>query len=631
MLDSSGTTKFQHRLVFQLGFPFLLFVAFLIIGFATITYYSYTRDLKQAEEIPRGIAINAKASVTSFFDYLHLHLVLAANSHQHTTPESDARAHSLSGDSAFLENIVRANPAILSIVFFDDDGAVLHSIQKPTIKAIHDPTIDPEILAEVIRTGEEHVERPQQSTFGVSIQERILPAFYATGEQLGVMKATIDVSTLWAVISGLSAGGLAQVYLLDSGGEVLVFSNVTKKVSADAGIQFTKLFDALSEPAQYVGINGESVIGFAEKLPSLDWYVVAEVPVGSVTGNVSRTLLILLSFAFLFLILLSYEVFVFRHNLLTPLSIFEHHLREFGGGNYATRVVLSVKNEFLLLAATVNAMAGNIERQTSTNVEKLKMVVSDLERSGKLLIRRDLELTRANELLRELDEAKSEFVSVAAHQLRTPLSGIKWTLNLLLNGDLGPLSNEQKTFLIKSYESNERMVALINDLLSADRAESGKLKFSFEDGNIRDVIDSVLFEVLPAANRKEISVEYVGTEEALPKVRIDLDKIRAVIQNLLENAVKYTMKGGIVTVTVEKSGSSLTVSVKDSGIGISPDDRDKIFGRFFRGANAKKIVTDGSGLGLFIAKNIVLRHGGKIWFESDEGKGTTFFFTLPIA
>lgn len=276
-------------------------------------------------------------------------------------------------------------------------------------------------------------------------------------------------------------------------------------------------------------------------------------------------------------------------------------------------------------------MAEETDKHESALINKLNTLVSDLERSGKLLIRRDLELTRANEKLRALDQAKSEFVSVAAHQLRTPLAGVKWSVGLLLGGDVGALSNEQKALLIKTYESNERMIALINDMLSADRAESGKQKFAFVPQQILNIVDSVVFEVLPLARKKDITLEFENRREDTPHVLIDGEKMRAVIQNLLENAVKYTMTGGRVSIGFREEGGSLIVSIKDTGIGISPQDQSRIFSRFFRGTNALKAETDGTGLGLFIAKSIVEKHGGKIWFESTEGVGSTFYFTIPLA
>lgn len=258
--------------------------------------------------------------------------------------------------------------------------------------------------------------------------------------------------------------------------------------------------------------------------------------------------------------------------------------------------------------------------------ESLKKVLEAQEQSARLLIRRDLELNKANERLRELDERKSEFLSIVAHQLRTPLSGIKWTFNMILSGDLGPMNESQRTFLMKGNESNQRMIMLVEDMLMADRVGSGKYSYTFVSTQLLDLFDNVLYEILPLANKK--SIKLVFTKGDIPKVSIDPEKIRAVLQNLLENAVKYSHVGGKVNISLSTKDGLVKVAISDEGIGIPLDQQKNIFNRFYRAPNAIKLQTDGSGLGLFIVKGIVERHGGTVWFDSSENKGSTFYFTV---
>lgn len=261
---------------------------------------------------------------------------------------------------------------------------------------------------------------------------------------------------------------------------------------------------------------------------------------------------------------------------------------------------------------------------------KFEQSAIDYRVGTKLLVRRDLELSRANEKLKEVDEIKSNFISVAAHQLRTPLSGIKWTLSMLLGGDMGDLNNDQKTFLMKSYESNNRMIKLVNDMLDTDRLQSNKVHYKFRFINLIDLLDNVLFEISSQASKKNISIEFKRKLENLPEVYVDPDTIRAVLQNLLENSIKYTMERGKIVLDVQNKGKELEISISDNGIGIPEDQQRSLFERFFRARNAVKLETDGSGLGLYIAKSIVERNGGKIWFESKENQGSTFYFTIPM-
>lgn len=262
-------------------------------------------------------------------------------------------------------------------------------------------------------------------------------------------------------------------------------------------------------------------------------------------------------------------------------------------------------------------------------LNKAKSLLKEQEQIGKMLIRRDLELTRANEKLQKLDKQKSEFIGVVAHQLRTPLSGIKWTISMILNKEMKD-EKETESFLKKVYESNDRIIRLVNDMLLADRIESTSEKYEFTSVQLTSLLDEVLSEVMPQISKKRGSVRVENIEKGLPEARADSPKIRAVLQNLLENSAKYIKNEGSIVIRFDVVDKFVQISIKDDGIGIPLEEQSNIFTRFFRGSNAVKVVTDGSGLGLFIARSIVVSHGGKLWFESKDGKGATFYFTLPI-
>jgi signal transduction histidine kinase len=253
----------------------------------------------------------------------------------------------------------------------------------------------------------------------------------------------------------------------------------------------------------------------------------------------------------------------------------------------------------------------------------------EIDENNKLLLDRDKDLVKANTELKHLDKMKSEFLSVVAHQLRTPLSGFKWTLNLLLGGDVGKVSKEQKELLEKAEISNNQMLNILNNMLGADRVKSGTLECQFEKGELEPLVDRVIYDISAQAAEKGIDISFKRGKKKIGKFDFDPVKIQSVLQNLVENAIKYTPKGSI-EVSMSKKKTEVTVSVKDSGIGIPKDQEDKMFTRFYRGSNAVREVSDGTGLGLFIAKGIIEAHQGKIWFETKENKGTTFFFTLPI-
>ncbi len=228
-----------------------------------------------------------------------------------------------------------------------------------------------------------------------------------------------------------------------------------------------------------------------------------------------------------------------------------------------------------------------------------------------------------------IDKMKSEFISIAAHQLRTPLSAIKWVIKMILDGDAGELNVEQKDLLRKGYISNERIIRLVNDLLNVSRIEEGKFGFNFEKTDFQEILTTTKsnLEGLIAKNHQELIVQ---KPEKLPKVYLDKERMVMVLQNLLDNAIKYTPEYGKIEIIVTTDKKFLHVKVKDQGVGISKNDQAKLFSKFFRASNALKLETEGSGLGLFIVKNIIEKHNGSIELKSEEGRGTEISFSLPI-
>lgn len=250
------------------------------------------------------------------------------------------------------------------------------------------------------------------------------------------------------------------------------------------------------------------------------------------------------------------------------------------------------------------------------------------EISGSVVIFRDI--TKEE----ELDRAKKEFVSVASHELLTPVSASKAFLSMLLSGDLGEITGKQKVYMKKLFSLNQRMVELVDDLLNVSRLELGVLESAAEPVNVVDAVQCEVKLIKPLAESKKIEIkeEYTG---GIPTMLLAPKLLRLVMQNLLSNAIKYSPDGGLVSVSVKtekqaKGPDTILISVSDTGMGIPKDQQKKIFSKFFRAENVKVQEIAGTGLGLFIVQNIVTMFKGKIWFESEEGAGTTFFIRLPI-
>lgn len=251
-------------------------------------------------------------------------------------------------------------------------------------------------------------------------------------------------------------------------------------------------------------------------------------------------------------------------------------------------------------------------------------LIFEKKRMGKLLILHDI--TRG----KIVEKLKTEFVTLSAHQLRTPLTGIKWTLNMLLNGDLGNISQEQREYIEKANVNTAHTINLIHELLDITHIEEGKYVHKFSKFKIEEVFLTALSNIKKEIDDRRIKINYELPSPEIPLLTADREKIEIVIQNLLENAIKYSPDGGQVIVNIEKDGLNFIFKVTDFGIGIPENQKNRIFEKFYRGENAFVKETEGSGIGLYMSKNIIESHGGQIGFESVEKKGSTFYFSIPF-
>ena len=236
-----------------------------------------------------------------------------------------------------------------------------------------------------------------------------------------------------------------------------------------------------------------------------------------------------------------------------------------------------------------------------------------------------------NVRLKELDKLKDDFVSVASHELRTPMTAIKSYLWVALHKKEDELSEDMKRYLSRAYISVERLINLVNDMLNISRIESGRIALKLSEVNLNELVNEVTEEVGVKAQEKGIRV--IGLNKQIPKVLADRDKIHEVLLNLIGNSLKFTKAGGTITVDFWEKYPYVYTSVRDTGVGIEPENLSKLFAKFGRLENSYVAVAEsgGTGLGLFISKSIVNLHKGQITAQSEGlGKGSTFTFSLPI-
>lgn len=294
-------------------------------------------------------------------------------------------------------------------------------------------------------------------------------------------------------------------------------------------------------------------------------------------------------------------------------------VEEMAAGNLAGKIQAKGKDEISQLANALNALVSRLQTGVAQDV------------STHL----------------ELRQAKTDFVALASHQLRTPLSIIKWYVDFLLAGDAGEVNPEQKKYLEEVYYSNERLIELVNALLDVSRIDVGTFSIEPESINIVNKAEAALKRFKKEIDKKKIIL--VKKYDKFPDINLDPRLTKIVFENILSNAVKYTPVGGKIKLSIKKTEKDVFIKISDTGVGIAKEEQPKIFSKFFRGLKAKKLESVGTGLGLYIVKAVIEKSGGKIWFESPSleilmeeeqedskipidkrNRGTTFNITIPL-
>ena len=239
-------------------------------------------------------------------------------------------------------------------------------------------------------------------------------------------------------------------------------------------------------------------------------------------------------------------------------------------------------------------------------------------------------LTRSFERLAEASRMKSEFINIVSHQLRSPLSNLRWAIDFLMSGKLGRVEESQTEYYKILRENSTRMAELVGDLLTASRIEQGTLPTRVISVSLKELAEETIKNSKPFADAYNTKIIF-NAPDNLPNVLVDPSQIKLVLENLLDNAIRYIVEKGEINIKIEQLKDKICYEIKDSGVGIPEADQKFIFQKFFRSGNVMRHQTKGTGLGLFIAKSIIEKSDGEIGFRSREGKGTTFWFTLPMA
>jgi len=302
-----------------------------------------------------------------------------------------------------------------------------------------------------------------------------------------------------------------------------------------------------------------------------------------------------------------------------PLAQLTQATTNMSQGNLDQRVPTSYllfKDEITILSENFNSMAINLKELLTSLEERVKQRTQELQEA------RDTAVTA--------NRSKSEFVSVVSHELKLPMTSIKGYSDLMLSGATGTLNENQTKFLNTIRSNVNRMATLVSDLADISRIESGNLRLEPREVPVWDVIDEVVTLTRTQVTQKNQTVT-VNIPNELPKAWCDRNRLAQILTNLVSNANKYTPEGGAIVVHATRADGLIQIKVEDNGLGMTPEDQQKLFSKFFRSADEKIREAPGTGLGLSITKNLIELQGGKIWFESEFRKGTSFYFTIPVS
>lgn len=264
--------------------------------------------------------------------------------------------------------------------------------------------------------------------------------------------------------------------------------------------------------------------------------------------------------------------------------------------------------------------------QNSLSVQEVKDINMHLQQRIEAATQ---ELRSSNAQLRHLDTTKDEFLSMASHQLRTPLTSVKGYISMVLEGDAGKITDMQKHLLSEAFTSSERMVRLIHDFLNVSRLQTGKFMLEQHPYDLVNLVKQEVDSLRHTAESRQLKLQFVTKVDKL-LLNIDENKIRQVIMNFIDNSLFYSHENTVITIELREANDAVEVTIHDTGIGVPKSEQAQLFSKFYRASNARKQRPDGTGVGLYLAKKVVTAHGGDVLFESKEGKGSTFGFTMPL-
>ena len=583
-------------------------------------YFRYRESAADLVRLQQEITSGAASKIEQFVQEIERTTRGAAKSR-------DITEKGLSPEYRFeLRRLLAIAPAITEAVAIDSDGISRVAASRLTRVLPADEKIDSALpVLQLAREGKSYFgpvyfyrDSEPYMTIAVPIER------YA-GRVIGVLQVQVNLKYVWDLVSKLKVGTGGYAYAVVRNGDLIAHPDISL-VLQRRNIAHLAQVSAAFQP-QHGGerpqgtvvnnLHGKKVFSSWTLIPDLGWAVFVDQPVEEVYGPLYASLFRTSGLLLVGLGMALVASFIVARRVVRPLETLRKGVQRIGGGDMSARLTVKTGDEIEVLANEFNKMT-----------ENLRSAYDGLERK---VAERTRDLAVANKRLQELDRLKSDFVSNVSHELRTPLTAIKGAVDLILREVPGPLNEKQSHYLARVRSNTQHLAGLINDLLDLSKIESGKTEMKSSRVSLVGLVHEVVETLRPVAAEKIIALEAPISEPSI-LVWVDRDKINQVLMNLIGNAIKFTPTQGRVTLSTSRNGNgSVQVSVSDTGPGIPPDEKEKIFDKFYQIAQVGDVKPKGTGLGLAICKALVELHGGKIWVEPEPCCGSIFYFTLPAA
>ncbi|TSC78937.1 MAG: putative Histidine kinase [Parcubacteria group bacterium Gr01-1014_29] len=405
-------------------------------------------------------------------------------------------------------------------------------------------------------------------------------------EVVQVVIAEIDLSLLVRSLTAHRLGETGYIVLADNRG---VYVGTESFGSVKPGEHIVALIAQLDETDRYESIFSTTAVAGAKRVLLAGWTLIVEWPlaeVDTIIDDIREQIIVVVAASMLGVV---FVAFLFAARIVYPIRSLEAGARRIEQGDFESGVFISTGDELEELGKAFSAMTKGLKR---------------------------------------LQELKNEFVFIAAHELRAPTTVIKGYISMILEGDAGKFSGTLREYLTEANKANEQLLQLVNDLLEIARSEAGKIQIQVVPLDIRESIDTIREGIKPLMQEKRLTLSYERPTHALI-VQADAVRLKEVIMNFVTNAIKYNRERGTITISHETKDVGVVTHIADVGFGIPKSEQGKIFEKFYRTAAARESGLQGTGLGLFITKELIERMEGTVWFHSEEGKGSTFSFSLP--